>query len=226
MIAPGRALPFGASRDGDAVNFAVFSRHAESVELLLFADGEQSAVPWHTVSLASGCHRTGDVWHVRLSGLPADVTFAWRVHGPFRPEQGHRFDADRVLLDPYALALTGTERWNAGAESRRLSQRRGADAEAERELMAKPRCLTAHPAGFDWEGDCPLQRPWAETVIYETHVRGLTADPSALCTRPGTFARLDRKDPALPRARRHRRRADAGAGVLRARRAAPRPRDR
>ncbi len=174
--APGRPLPLGCIAEPEGHNFAIFSRHADRLTLLLF-----DANPPHALcfshELDPSCQRTGDVWHVRLDGVPPGSTYAWCADGPFDPSRGHRFDVGERLFDPYATALTGTE------PSRSVR------------ATAKPRCLVASADRFDWQGDCPLRRDWSDTIIYETHVRGLSIDPSSGVGHPGTYLGLIDKIP-------------------------------
>ncbi|MEQ8486739.1 MAG: glycogen debranching protein GlgX [Pseudomonadales bacterium] len=176
---PGKPLPLGCFAAPDGINFAVFSRHAESLSLELFAVASPRA-PWFSIDLDPACHRTGDIWHVRLSGVPEDTTYAWRSAGPFDPESGHRFDAGELLLDPYTEALAGTKVWSSPPDG---------------DPGAKPRCLVAKAQAFDWQGDCPPGHDWADTIIYETHVRGLSIDPSSGVAHPGTYLGLVEKIP-------------------------------
>ena len=176
----GRPLPLGCVAEPEGHNFAVFSRHAERMSLLLF-DAEALHKPWFSFDLDPSCHRTGDVWHVRLHGLPSGTVYAWRADGPFDPSSGHRFDVDKWLLDPLAKALVGTERKRSASSG---------DYAA-----VKPHCLVAAPDSFDWQGDCPLRHDWSETIIYETHVRGLSIGPSSGVAHPGTFLGLIEKIP-------------------------------
>jgi isoamylase len=167
-VRPGRPLPLGVTDCCDGFNFAVFSRHAERVELLLFED-PTSAEPLSAFDLDPAQHRTGDIWHALLDGVRWGQAYAYRVHGPWVPEAGQRFDGKALLLDPYALAIaTPTPRNGRG-------------------LLVNRR--------FDWQGTSRPRTPWSETVIYETHVRGLTIDPSANSAHPGTFLGLIDKIP-------------------------------
>ncbi len=182
---PGRPLPLGCSFDGSALNLAVFSRHAEQLELLLF-DATTVSSPRTTFVLDPRCHRTGDIWHVRLHGLPTGLQYAWRAHGPDAPAHGHRFSPQKMLLDPCAVSLVGTDCWDFGCA--------GSDKPDE---AAKPKCLIADVDPFDWQGDCPIGRTWSESVIYEAHVRGLTIHPSSAVRYPGTFLGVIEKIPYL-----------------------------
>jgi glycogen operon protein len=169
------------------VNFSVFSKHATRVELLLF-DRADAPVPERVIPLDPARHRTYHYWHVFVPGLGAGQVYAYRAHGPFAPERGLRFDADKVLFDPYGLAMAVPP-----AYDRRAAMRPGDNAEFAL------RSVVADPGRYDWEGDAPLRRPYAETVIYELHVRGFTRHPSSgvpEATR-GTFAGLVDKIPYL-----------------------------
>lgn len=167
---PGRPLPLGVQDCCDGFNFAVFSRHAERVELLIFAD-MASPHPLWSFDLDPAHHRTGDIWHVLVDGVQWGQAYAYRVRGPWAPESGHRFDATALLLDPYALAVSVP-----------IDQ-------GDPEHAGMPpggRCLLVNRR-FDWQGTTRPRTPWSQTVIYETHVRGLTIHPSADCSHPGTF---------------------------------------
>jgi len=110
-VRPGAPLPLGASEHCGGVNFALFSRHATAVKLLLF-EAPLDEIPYETIELDQAKHRTGDIWHVWLKGAGRGTIYAWRVDGPYQPEQGHRFNVNTVLLDPYAAALVGTDCWD------------------------------------------------------------------------------------------------------------------
>ncbi len=192
-VSPGKPLPLGATPDPagpGAVQFAVFSRHATAVHLLLF-DRAEDARPAREIELDPRLHRTGDVWHARVEGAGPGQLYLYRAFGPYRPEEGHRFNPHKLLLDPYARAVTGAFTWN-------LADARGFDPaspsadlapSAVEDAAGMPKCIVIDD-GFDWQGDRPLNRPLRETVLYETHVRGLTMGrgSAALGVRhPGTF---------------------------------------
>ena len=167
-VSPGRPLPLGVDDRPDGFNFAVFSRHAERVELLIF-ESATSLQPLLLVDLSRPGHRTGDIWHALVAGVRFGQAYAYRVHGPWAPEQGDRFDATALLLDPVAYAVAG--------------------APFGRSVLVDRR--------FDWQGTTRPRTRWSDTVIYETHVRGLTIDPSANCSHPGTFLGVIEKIPYL-----------------------------
>jgi isoamylase len=190
-VSEGRPLPLGVHDCCDGFNFALFSRHATRVELLLF-DDEQSATPFATVELDPARHRTGDVWHALVDGVCFGHAYAYRVDGPFAPEEGLRFDAGKLLLDPYARAVCGTRYWNFG----RLAPPSDVDTAAAAASGPAPKCLLAKRR-FDWQGACRPRTAWADTVIYEAHVRGFTAHPSALAAAPGSLLGIVEKIPYL-----------------------------
>ena len=174
--ARGRPLPLGASRAPDGVNFAVLSRHATAVTLVLFPEGG-GTTPLATVPLDARTHRTGHHWHVRVAGLPDVFQYGWRVDGPKGGE--HRFDPTRLLLDPFANTLSHGAVW-------------GGSKETDPERTARRSLFTPHHA-YDWEGDAPLRTPAEDSVIYELHVRGFTRHGSSGVKSPGTFRGLIEK---------------------------------
>jgi glycogen operon protein len=186
-ISRGQPLPFGATLARGGINFAVFSRHATEVWLVLFGDDEDEPVA--EFPLDPRFNRTGDVWHVFVRGLDPGGRYGLRMDR--RPNEApwlHRFDRNVVLLDPYARAVTGGERWG---------ERRVASPRDTRPHPARGRrCLVVDDA-FDWEFDQPLDRPLADSVIYEVHVRGFTGHASSSVRHPGTFAGLVEKIPYL-----------------------------
>jgi len=183
-------LPLGAHLRGGGINFAIFSRHATAVSLLLFDDGQ-----WHKspseVALDPRVNRTGDIWHLWVAGIGPGTRYAWRVDGPYAPEQGDRFNRNRLLLDPYAPALVGTEHWDFA----RVCNESESPVDAG-DAAVKARCLVPDDR-FDWEDDQPPRIPWSDTVIYECHVRGFTIHPSSAVQHPGTFQGVVEKIPYL-----------------------------
>jgi len=188
-------MPFGATITDTGTNFAIFSRHATKVWLLLF-DQSTDSTPSHTFELNSVTNRTGDIWHIHLSGVRHGQLYLYQMDGPYQPEEGHRFNRHKGLLDPYAKAVTGDFEWD-------FSQSFGYDpASPEADLSfstttnfaGMPKCIACGD-DFDWQGDRPLNRPLNETIIYETHVRSLTAHPSAQVNHPGTFKGVIEKIP-------------------------------
>ncbi|MFN0069973.1 MAG: glycogen debranching protein GlgX [Chloroflexota bacterium] len=183
-VLPGRQHPLGATVDTTGVNFALFSEHATGVDLLLF-DEHDSAEPVQTITLDPRTNKDFHFWHAYVKGLPAGWHYAYRVSGPWAPEQGHRFNPSKVLIDPYALGNTDNL-WD-----------RVAACGPDDNLSTSMRSVVIDPKGFDWEGDLPLNRPMSETVIYEMHVRGFTKHASSDVKQPGTFLGVAEKIPYL-----------------------------
>ena len=187
-ILPGQSNPLGATVYPDGVNFALFSEHADYIELLLFAESNDPQAD-RTITLTPPKHRTYHFWHVFIPGLKAGQVYAYRAYGPDSLEQGLRFDAKKVLLDPYGKAIVG-----ASIYSRQAAMELGLDncAQALRSVVVEPR-------DYDWEGDKPLAVPYATSVIYEMHVGGFTRHSSSGVSpeKQGTFAGLVEKIPYL-----------------------------
>jgi len=200
-IRPGRGHPFGAIIDPKGVQFSLFSRHATSVSLLLF-DEERDSAPAHEIKLDPEIHRTGDCWHVIVRGIQAGQLYLYRVDGPYEPLEGHRFNKHRVLIDPYAKALTGNFRWNIGNAFGFIPSHPDADLSfsTEKDISDFPKCIVISDS-FNWEGDKPLNYPLRQTIIYEAHVVGLSAHPEAQkrfnLKNPGTFSALTQMIPYL-----------------------------
>jgi isoamylase len=169
-VAPGRAWPMGASFDGDGVNFAVFSAHATGMELCLFSpDGrkEMARIPLR--------ERDGDIWHIHLGGITPGTVYGYRAHGPYTPEQGHRFNPHKLLLDPYARALHGRLRWSDALMGYHVGSPRGdLSFDTRDSAFAMPKAVVTDTS-FDWGNDAPPLRQRSQTVIYEAHVKALTA---------------------------------------------------
>lgn len=166
-IWPGSVYPLGAYWDQKGTNFALFSEYATAVDLCLFdKNGEETQVPLTEVS--------NFVWHGYLPGIGPGQQYGYRVHGPYSPQEGHRFNPNKLLIDPYAKAIAGEVGngpelfgydWESPDEDLSFSE---LDSAA---LM--PKSVVVDEA-FDWEGDALLRTPWHETVIYEVHVKGFT----------------------------------------------------
>jgi glycogen operon protein len=186
-IHPGCSAPIGATVYPQGVNFSVYSRHATRIELLLFERADD-AQPVRIIALDPARHRSHHYWHVFVPGLTPGQIYAWRADGPFAPEQGQRFAADKLLLDPYGLAVAVPAGYDRGAASR----------PGDNAALAM-KSVVADLARYDWEGDRPLGRPYAETVIYELHVGGFTRHPASGVTadKRGTYAGLIEKIPYL-----------------------------
>ncbi len=189
-IQPGTPLLWGPRPHNQGVNFSVFSRHATRVRLE-FYDRAEDGFPARVIDLDPARHRTGDVWHVWVEGVPEGQLYAFRVEGPYYPACGHRFNPSKLLLDPLARAITGIEHWD-------FEKARGYDPSAplpddarsaENDAAAMPKCVYTHEP-FDWSSDGRPGHSASDTVIYETHVRGATIHPSAGVAHPGTYRGL------------------------------------
>ncbi len=191
----GQPLPWGAHRVGDGVNFSLFSRHATRVWLELF-DRPDDAIPSRRIELDPAHHRTGDAWHVWVGRAPVGQLYGYRLDGPYRPEEGCRFNPHKLLLDPYARALTDVDDWDFTAAYGYDPAAPAADLtmSANDDARAMPKCVVTD-GDFDWDGDRPPRHAWTDTVIYETHVRGATIHPSAGVAHPGTYRGLIEKIP-------------------------------
>jgi len=196
-IRAGSPLPLGAQERGRGVNFAIFSRHAIRVRLELF-DHPEDALPARIIDLDSACNRTGDVWHVWVEGVGPGQLYAYRVDGSYEPSEGHRFNFNKLLLDPFATAITRLPPWD-------FASARGYDPLAPEQDSAlskldnsgsMPKCVFVNEH-FKWAEDQPLRHPWSKTIIYETHVRGFTIHPKSGVDHPGTYRGLMEKIPYL-----------------------------
>ncbi len=171
LTLPGGPFPLGATWDGRGVNFALFSETAERVELCLFHEatgaGEVERVPL--------VERTDAVWHVYLPEARPGQLYGYRVHGPFDPERGLRHNPHKLLIDPYARAITGPVHWSAAQFGYPLGHDPDRDLhfDAADSAPGAPKSVVIDPA-FTWGGDRPPRTPWHDTIIYEAHVRGLT----------------------------------------------------
>ena len=183
---PGRPFPLGATWDGRGVNFALFSEHAEKVELCLFDDSGRREIQRIPIG-----ERTDQVWHCYLPEARPGTLYGYRVHGPYQPDQGHRFNPHKLLLDPYARDMTGTLRWSDAHYGYTIGHKRE-DLSLDRRESASgmPKCRVVDTA-FSWGDDRRPNVPWHDTVIYELHVGGYTRlHPQVPPPLRGTFAGL------------------------------------
>ncbi|MDT8329957.1 glycogen debranching protein GlgX [Roseomonas gilardii] len=190
-LAPGRPYPLGAYWDGLGVNFAVFSAHAEKIEVCVFnATGRKELARYPLPEC------TDEVWHGYLPGAQPGLVYGLRAHGPYEPRRGHRFNPHKLLLDPYARKLVGQVTWSDALFGYRVGNNRE-DLSFDRRdsAVAMPKALVVDES-FTWGDDRPPATPWTDTVIYEAHLRGLTMRNTALHPRlRGTFAGLS--DPRM-----------------------------
>jgi glycogen operon protein len=184
---PGRPHPIGSRQHAGGVSFCVYSGGAERIELLLY-DHVDDDRPSRVIDLDPRRHRTWRYWHAFVPGLRAGQLYAYRAHGPWDPARGHRFDGDKVLLDPYGRAVAVPRGW----------QREAACQPGRHDALAC-KSAVADDNAYAWNGDTPLRRPFTQTVIYEAHVRGFTQHPSSGVddSRRGTYAGLVEKIPYL-----------------------------
>jgi len=185
-VSAGRPSPLGATLDADGVNFALFSANADRVELCLFDSSGK-----HELQRVELKARTKDIWHGYLPQAQADLLYGYRVHGRYRPQEGHRFNAHKLLVDPYAKSLVGEVEWSDAHFGYRIGQNT-ADLSFDRSDSARlmPKCRVIDPA-YNWEDDQRPRTPWKDTVIYELHVKGFTiAHPGVPPELRGTYAGL------------------------------------
>ncbi|MDQ3698403.1 MAG: glycogen debranching protein GlgX [Gemmatimonadota bacterium] len=167
---PGQPYPLGATWDGEGVNFALFSQHAVGVELCLFA-GPHEATELSKIRMRE---RTDQIWHCYLPDARPGQLYGYRVHGPFEPHRGHRFDSSQLLIDPYAKAISGTIKWSDALFAYKVGgPRQDLEMSTDNSAGGVPKCVVVDSA-FTWGDDSPLQIPWNRTVIYECHVKGMT----------------------------------------------------
>ncbi|HUW97778.1 MAG TPA: glycogen debranching protein GlgX [Acidiferrobacter sp.] len=183
---PGHSYPLGAEWDGNGINFALFSGQAERVELCLFdAKGEHET---HRLPLPE---KSNEVWHGYLPHAKPGLVYGYRVYGPYAPVQGQRCNPHKLLLDPYAKAIAGTLDWSDahfGYHIGHVKADLSLDKRDNASRMLKAVVVDSH---FDWGDDQPPRTPWSNTIIYETHVRGLSMQhPDVLKHLRGTCAGL------------------------------------
>ena len=184
---PGRAFPLGPDWDGQGTNFSIFSERAEAVELCLFDDdGNEERIPLR--------ERTAFNWHCYLPGVAPGQRYGYRVHGPYEPLKGERFNPAKLLIDPYAKAIDGAVDWDAANTLPYVASAPDADLvlDDSDSAPAVPKCHVIDPS-FDWEDDDWVRprTPLHESLIYEVHVKGFTQlDPLVADPLRGTFLGL------------------------------------
>jgi len=179
--------PFGASVENDGVMFRVFSRNAERVWLLLF-DRPEDTEPAAEIEFNPETCRSGDIWHMHVRYLQPGQLYLFRIDGPYSPEDGHRFDAEQWLLDPFARAITGCNDWGSLEEKKKMLRKTPKAKRLSKKLdfAGLPKCVVLSDE-YNWEGDTHLHHPPNDTIIYEAHVRGLSVHPGSAFKYPGTF---------------------------------------
>lgn len=183
----GRSAPIGATVEPGGVNFSLFSRDASGVDLLLF-DREDDFEPVRVIALDPAIHRSYHYWHTFVPGLLTGQIYAYRVHGPFDPGRGMRFDSSRILLDPYGRGVAVPKNYSREA----VRTNRDTPATAMKSVVVDTHL-------YDWEGDTRLSHPLSRSILYEMHVRGFTRHPSSSLPEEtrGTFRGLIEKIPYL-----------------------------
>jgi glycogen operon protein len=183
----GQSAPLGATLRDGGVNFSIFSRTAEGIELVFF-DRADDPRPARVIRLDPATDRTYHYWHCFVPGVKPSQIYGYRSYGPFEPQNGLRFDPSKILLDPYGRSVVVPKTYDRAAAMR----------PADNSSVAM-KSVVVDPSTYDWEGDAPLRRPSARTIVYEMHVRGFTCHPSSGVpdkTR-GTYAGLIEKIPYL-----------------------------
>ncbi len=192
-IAAGKFYPLGATVQDGGVNFALYSKHAREVFLLLFDD--PSGPPTDIIRLD---HCSRHIWHCFVAGIGPGQLYGYKVRGEYNPERGLRFNGHKLLLDPYARALTGKvvnhDNLLLGYDS--LAAGKDAVMDCRDSSAVLPKCIVMD-SGFDWQGDAHLDIPLPELIIYEVHVKGFTAHPSSGVRHPGTYLGCIEKIPYL-----------------------------
>lgn len=197
-IQAGNPLPIGGPhQQGEGVCFVLFSRHATRVRLELYEDPDDSS-PTRIIDFDPMRHRTGDIWHIWVRGIAVGQLYGYRVEGPYQPEEGHRFNPNKLLLDPYARAIAGVRNWDFSAARGYDSSSKLIDLSISTVDNAgtTPKCIVTRD-DFDWEMDYPPKHSASDMVIYETHIRGFTIHATSKVEHPGTFAGLIEKIPYL-----------------------------
>lgn len=186
-ILPGQPYPLGATFTPQGVNFSVYSRRSTGMELLLFDDVDDAQAT-RIITLDPKINRTFHYWHILVPGLQPGQVYAFRAQGPYDPSNGLRFDANKVLLDPYGRGVAMGKKYSRGE----ACQPGDNTPNAMKSILVDPSC-------YNWEGDRPLNIPFSETIIYELHVAGFTKHPSSEVApeKRGTYAGLIEKIPYL-----------------------------
>ena len=185
-VESGLPYPLGAAWDGKGVNFALFSANAEKVELCIFdARGRRE------VARVALPEYTDEVWHGYLPDARPGMLYGYRVYGPYEPARGHRFNHHKLLLDPYAKALSGTLRWTDAHYGYRIgAHREDLSFDRRDNASSMPKCVVLESA-FTWGDDQRPMIPWTQTVVYELHVKGFTMQhPGVSPAMRGTYAGL------------------------------------
>ncbi|HET6569303.1 MAG TPA: glycogen debranching enzyme GlgX, partial [Rhodothermales bacterium] len=167
---PGKPFPLGATWDGLGVNFTLYSAHASGVELVLFGHSSDAA-PSATLKLTE---RTGPIWHGYVPGLRPGQLYGFRVSGPYEPDKGHRFNPNKVLLDPYAKTIGRPLKWDNSLFGYKIGDPKEDLSFSEQDSAPFAPLGAVVEERFEWGDDRSPGIPWEDTVIYETHVKGIS----------------------------------------------------
>ena len=178
-LGQGKAIPLGATITQDGVNFAIFSRNASAISIILFESAADDSL-YKEYVLDRKQNKTGNIWHCFAKDLKEGACYLYRAFGHNMPEKGLRFNPKKALLDPYAKALTDLSDWDM----------------QNQDISKMPRCIVIND-DFDWQGDKPINNSLRFSIIYETHVKGLTANPNSNVKFPGTYKGVIEKIPYL-----------------------------
>jgi isoamylase len=167
---PGSPYPLGTTWDGAGVNFALFAENATKVELCLF-DAPDAAQEAHRIPLKE---YTDKVWHAYLPDVLPGQLYGYRVHGPYEPAHGHRFNPNKVVLDPYAKLIGRTLKWDDSLFGYKVGDPQADLSFDDRDSAAFAPLASVIDPAFTWGDDHPPRTPWHKTIIYELHVKGFT----------------------------------------------------
>ena len=185
VVLPGSPFPLGAHPMNDGVNFALFSENATGVELCLF-DSKEDSEESYIIQVMEVTH---NIWHAFIPGIKAGQLYGYRVHGPYEPQKGYRFNPNKLLIDPYAKAIAGTIQWDKAVFGYEVGNPDGDLVMCTINNAAYiPKCVVTD-SQFDWEGDTNPKIPYHDTIIYEVHVKGFTMQhPDIPAEIRGTYA--------------------------------------
>jgi len=196
ITSPGTPLPLGSNIFNNGIQFSIFSRHARAVSLILFHSNDTDS-DFTEIVLDKNLNKTGDIWHIWIDRLKKGQVYGYKIDGEYRPEEGHRYNFNKLLLDPYSRAITGNFKWD-------LDKARGVILNSEHEALSwngedstyhVPRSIVIE--GIDNSEKSFLKIPENELIIYELHLKGFTAHGSSGISNPGTYMGLTEKIPYL-----------------------------
>lgn len=192
---PGYPLPLGVHIDRHGAQFSIFSRHATAISILLFESSETEE--YIEIELDPALNKTGDIWHIWIAGIREKQLYGLKVDGPYEPAKGHRFNKHKLILDPYANAISGNHIWDFSKACGYIKGHPDRDLSfsTEKNYKESPKCLVVDTQ-FDWF-DRPINIPMEDTIIYELHVKGFTWHSSSHVANPGTYKGLTQKIPHL-----------------------------